>query len=239
MLPPTQPPGSEAQYPLTTLPNPPSSPLEMNRAPAPGELQIREQRSWKTWQLLVAAFLAALGGMLIDYWLQPASTTASASGGSGAYKLPPPPGSSATTTTVDSGASGGDTTTTTADYSTTTTVASSSTPTTAGAASQTTATAQVLLTSPQSHGNWTSPAFSITSSSWDIGWAFQCTTAPASGSSFEVFVAPSGGSPSETPAVSESGLTGQSVSSQSTTGQQMLVVEAPANCIWIVKVTGS
>jgi hypothetical protein len=74
---------------------------------------------------------------------------------------------------------------------------------------------------------------------WNIGWAFQCTPAPASGPSLQVFVTPVGGAPSGTPAIGETGASGQSVTSQPTVGQQTLVVEAPANCIWVVKVTGS
>jgi hypothetical protein len=88
-------------------------------------------------------------------------------------------------------------------------------------------------------GNWTSPAFTITAASWNIGWAFQCTPVPASGLSFQIFVTTVGVSPSGTAVVSESGGSGQSVTAQTTTGQQELVIEAPSNCKWVVKVTGS
>jgi hypothetical protein len=97
----------------------------------------------------------------------------------------------------------------------------------------------VLLGPTQMQGNWTSPAFAITAASWSIGWAFSCTPAPASGPSFQVSVAPSGSSPSGTPAISETGASGQSISAQTTTGAQTLVVQAPAGCTWVVKVTGS
>ena len=42
-----------------------------------------------------------------------------------------------------------------------------------------------------------------------------------------------------TPAISETGPSGQSVTSQSSLGAQTLVVQAPASCTWVVKVTGS
>jgi len=63
--------------------------------------------------------------------------------------------------------------------------------------------------------------------------------APASGPSFQVFVMPVGASATGTPALSETGPSGQSVTSQSSLGAQDLVVQAPASCTWAVKVTGS
>jgi hypothetical protein len=99
--------------------------------------------------------------------------------------------------------------------------------------------AQTLLgPTPQLHGNWTSSAFTVGSGSWSIGWAFQCSPAPASGPSFQVFVVPAGAKAGSTPAVNESGASGQSVTSQASTGSQVLQVTAPASCVWIVKVTG-
>jgi hypothetical protein len=52
-------------------------------------------------------------------------------------------------------------------------------------------------------------------------------------------VTPAGSPPSGTPAISESGPSGQSVTAQSTLGAHTLVVQAPATCTWVVKVTGS
>jgi hypothetical protein len=97
----------------------------------------------------------------------------------------------------------------------------------------------LLLGPMQSQGNWTSPAFSITAPGWNIGWAFQCSAAPTSTPPFEVFVTPSGSAPTGSPAVSGTGTSGQSVTAQSSVGQQNLVVQAPADCVWVVKVTGS
>jgi hypothetical protein len=42
-----------------------------------------------------------------------------------------------------------------------------------------------------------------------------------------------------TPAVNETAPSGQSVTAESTIGQQILIVDAPSTCSWAVKVTGS
>jgi len=226
--------------------------------PAPGELHIKEKRTWKTWQLATAMMVAALVGMALNYNSSGASSSAS-SGGTKGYKLPPPAatgGAAPTTTTpsstlppgstrgatTHSATSGGAThqhgsvsTTTTAPATTTTTGATTTT-TTSGAAP---GPLQLLVPATQMHGNWTSPAFSITAAPWNIGWAFQCTPAPASGPSFQVFVAPVGGKPGATPPVSETGASGQQVTQVQSTGSQVVMVQAPANCLWAVKVTGN
>jgi hypothetical protein len=88
-------------------------------------------------------------------------------------------------------------------------------------------------------GNWTSTPFTTTAAGWNIGWAFRCTPAPAGGPSFQVYVTKVGAAPSGTAAVSQTGASNQSVTSQSSLGQQTLVVQAPASCVWIVKVTGT
>ncbi len=227
--------------------------------PAPGELHIKEKRSWKTWQLVTGMLVAALIGMALNYNSSGASSSAS-SGGSKAYKLPPPAatgGAAPTTTTPSStlppgstkgarshaAASGGAThqhasvaTTTTAPAVTTTTTGATTTTTASGAAP---GPLQLLIPVTQMHGNWTSPAFNITAAPWNIGWAFQCTPAPASGPSFQVFVAPVGGKPGATPPVSETGASGQQVTQVQSTGNQVVMVQAPANCLWAVKITGN
>jgi hypothetical protein len=213
----------------------------------PGELKIKERRTWKTWQLLTAVLIAVIAGMWINGDTGGGTSTASGTTGNG--KLPPP----SAATGASSGGGGATTTTTAAGGSsaTTTTVAGGSTTTTPAGGSTTTSTtsstssgaaagpARVLLESPQQQGNWTSTAFTTTTAGWNIGWAFRCTPVPASGSSFQVFVTPAGSAPSGTPAISETGASGQSVTAQSSLGSQTLVVQAPATCIWIVKVTGS
>ena len=217
--------------------------------PMPGELHIKERRSWKTWQLLGAMLIALLLGFLLEYLANGSGGGSSPSSSAPAYTIPTGGSSGATATTAPSSSSSskGSTTTTAAGGSTTTVPGSGSTTTTATAAGgSTTASstavpepARVLMTSPQLTGNWTSPAFATSAAGWNIGWAFNCTPAPAAGPSFQVFVVPAGSSPTGTAAISETGASGQSVTSQSSLGSQTLVVQAPASCTWIVKVTGS
>ena len=105
----------------------PLAPASSDGPPEPGELKIKERRSWKTWQLLTAVLIAAIFGMWINGDTGGgASSTTGTSSGSG--KLPPPSaassgsaagGSTATTTTAAGGSSV--TTTTAASGSTTTT----------------------------------------------------------------------------------------------------------------------
>jgi hypothetical protein len=191
--------------------------------PAPGELGIKEPRSWRTWQLAVAVFATALFGMFLG------NLTAGGSGNSGAsskaaYTLPPPASTSSGSTTS------------------TTVVGNTATTTTAAGSASTTTTVPpghvVLLAPPESNGSWTSTPFTIAGGQWNIGWAFQCAPAPASGPSFEIFVVPAGGTPGAVPAVSEAGGSGQSVTSETSTGSQELEVETGAACVWKVKVTG-
>jgi len=224
--------------------------------PQAGEFKIKERRSWKTWQLLSVALVAAVLGMWIngdtgggtsatsanpDNGKLPAegagASTTSASGGTATTIAAG--GSSATTTTAAGGSSA--TTTTAAGGATTTTVAGGSTTATTAAGAAAGGPARVLLLSPQQKGNWTSTAFTTTVAPWNIGWAFSCAPAPAAGPSFQVFVTTAGSSasPTGTAAISETGASGQSVTPQSGLGAQELVVQTTASCSWIVKVTGS
>ena len=198
--------------------------------PAPGDLHIKEKRSWKSWQLAVGMLVALLAGMALN---APSSGSSSSSSSSTApaYTIPKSTGSTTTTT-----AAGGATTTAASGGTTTTTAAGGGATTSSTAAA---GPARVLLGPTQLQGNWTSPSFTTTVPNWNIGWAFSCTPAPAAGPSFQVYVVPAGSSPSGTPAISETGPSGQSVSAQTTTGAQTLVVQAPAVCTWAVKVTGS
>jgi hypothetical protein len=223
--------------------------------PAPGELKIVGRRTWKTWQLVVAVFLAAGLGMWFNGNAGTASGINSSSGSTtgGGYKLPPPSGSTATTLPASGGsprgAAGSATTTTAAGGSTATTAGGGSTSTTAagGAAatgsSTTTSTvvagpATVLVPSTQQSGSWTSPAFTIAAGTWNIGWAFQCVPVPSATPTFQIFVVNSGASPGATPAVTSAAASGQSVTPQTTTGSQQLIVQTSASCRWAVKVTG-
>jgi hypothetical protein len=248
--------GGALEVGSVTVPTDGAEPLlaSSDDTPRPGDLKIKERRSWKTWQLLAVALVAVILGMWIngDTGGTPSATGTS----SGSGKLPPPSSASApatagtstaTTTTAAGGsttttAAGGSTTTTAAGGSTTTTVAGGDTTTTTAASGSSTAAAgpaRVLLTSPQLKGNWTSTSFTTTAAPWNIGWAFRCAPAPVAGPSFQVFVTPVGSPPTGTPAISETGPSGQSVTAQSSLGAQTLVVQSTATCTWIVKVTGT
>ena len=214
-------------------PSPGNGPPENGTGePEPGELGIKERRSWHTWQLLVFGVLCLLLGMLItwsgggtqapklsDEWRRCASGRGGVlDDGAGRQRVE-----------LDDGGPGyvGHDISHSDFY-----LAGGHHASTAGAP-------QVLLgPTPQSHGNWTSTPFTVGSGTWSIGWAFQCTPAPASGPSFQVFVVPTGGKAGTAPAVSGTGASGQSVTTQTSAGSQELQVEAPASCIWIVKVTG-
>jgi len=96
----------------------------------------------------------------------------------------------------------------------------------------------VLIPATQLSGNWTSSSFTIAAGQWNIGWAFQCTPAPATTPTFEIFVVNAGGTPGPTPAVSSSAASGQSITPQSSLGSQQVIVQTAASCRWAVKVTG-
>lgn len=209
--------------------------------PVPGELKIKEPRSWKTWQLVIAVAASGLVCMLIGNVTAGGSPSQAATSASGGYKLPPESGS---------GAPGSSSTTVVGESSSNTVAPAGGSPTTttnapAGGSPTTSTTvvtgpATVLLAPHQAQGNWTSTPFTVGGGQWNIGWAFDCTPAPASGSGFEVYVVPAGASPSagQTPAVSGAGGSGQSVTAQTTNGSQQLIVVAATGCIWVVKVTG-
>ena len=226
--------------------------------PEPGSLNIKGRRSFKPWHVAILVLIACLLGMWFAYQINgSASATSSGSGsGGGTYKLPTEGGGSSSTgssgSTGTSGAGarsagGGSasraTTTTTlaggTGSSTTTTVAGGT-----GAAGAATSSTQslgqeaYLVPAHQASGNWTSPAFNIAGSTWYVGWAFQCNPVPAANPKFAVYVVPAGGSPTGAPAVTQSAPQGQSVTNLTSTGSQQIVVQAPPQCEWVVKVTG-
>ena len=202
-------------------------------APRPGELGIRQRRSWRTWQLITAVIVALCLGMIVGHSWGPSGTGT----GAGSGYTPPPPAGSSSQTTTGAGSSSATSAPTTLP-STTTSVAGATTTTSTPSTAPASGTVQVLLPQKQAQGDWTSPVFTVGSGQWSIGWAFQCSPAPASGPAFEVFVMSVGGSPGSTPAVSETGASGQSITTQASTGSQELDVKAPASCVWAVKVTG-
>jgi hypothetical protein len=207
--------------------------------PGPGQLHIKQRVSWKTWHVVLVALVMFLIGAAVNYKAVGASTETS---NKPAYTLPGSSGTATTTTSPSSSPAGGSSSTTT-----TAAGAGGGTPTTTAASGSSTTTsstpasgpARVLLGPTQLQGNWTSPAFTTTVASWNIGWAFKCSPAPASGASFVVYVTPAGGKPSGTPAISETGPSGQAVTAQTGVGAQTLAVQSPPGCTWVVKVTGS
>jgi hypothetical protein len=195
---------------------------------------MRERRTWKTWQLVAAILVAIFLGMGINGATSSGSSTASGPGSHGSYHLPPASQSPSGTTAAPKGSSA--TSTTAAGGATTTTAAGGSTSTTT--ATQQAGAPTVLVPQTTQSGNWTSPAFTIASGTWNIGWAFQCTPAPASSPTFAIFVVNNGGSPGSTPAATSAAASGQSVTPQTSTGSQQVIVQTAASCRWAVKVTG-
>jgi len=193
--------------------------------PAPGELKIKERRSWRTWQLVVVGAFFLLIGMIIG---NSGSGSASNRPNAATYTLPPAGGSG--------GSSSSSTSTSAPSTSTTAQGGGSDTSTSTTGASQ--GSPRVLLGPTQSRGSWTSQPFTIAGGTWNIGWAYRCIPAPASGPAFQIFVTAPGANPGGTPAVSETADQGQNVTSQATPGNQVLQIQAPSSCTWIVKVTG-
>jgi len=243
--PPPPPPPISGPQPPAASPDGVADPLLSSAyQPEKGELKIKERRTWKTWQMLTFAVLAAVLGM----WINGNTGSASGTSATSSYKLPPAKGSSPTTTAGAASAGSGTATTTTAAGATTTTAAGSSTSTTsaAGAAGATATTAPVavgpatvLVPETQQTGNWTSPAFTIAGGTWNVGWAFQCAPAPTGGPSFQIFAVSNGAAASGTPAVTSTAASGQSVTPLTSAGSQQVIVQTTAACRWAVKVTGS
>jgi hypothetical protein len=218
--------------------------------PEPGSLHLQGRRAWKTWQVAIIVLVAVLLGFLFAWWANGSSTSAASNGGGSTYKLPAQgsSGSGSSAASGTGGSTGAGAKGAHGAAATTTTVAgngSGTTTTTAvGGASGATTTTQplgqesYLVPAHQATGNWTSPAFNIAGSTWYLGWAYQCNPVPAVRPLFAVYVVTSGASPSGTPAVSETASQGQSVTNLTSTGSQQIVVQAPPQCEWVVKVTG-
>jgi len=199
------------------------------RPPHPGELGLVGRRSWPTWSLVLLGLVCLVVGMAINGNVGTSSASTAQSG----YKLPPAAGSATTTTTAAGGSTATSTTAAGGSTATSTTAAGGSTATTVAPGPPT-----VLIPATQLSGNWTSSSFTIAAGQWNIGWAFQCTPAPATTPTFEIFVVNAGGTPGPTPAVSSSAASGQSITPQSSLGSQQVIVQTAASCRWAVKVTG-
>jgi hypothetical protein len=191
-----------------------------------GGLGIKERRSWQTWQLSVAVFMAILLGMAVGHGGGGGSSSANSAGDAKpAFKLPPRPDDGSPTPT---------------------TISSPAPPTTLASASPTTAARgpsggsasggpdAVLLPRTTGTGAQTLSGFTA-AGPWKLGWAFQCASAPT----FQIMVVPDGGSPPSQPAVDKADASGQGVSGQSTTGKLHLEVRAGPSCRWAVKASGA
>ena len=192
----------------------------------PGELGIRERRTWKSWQLACACLVALLVGMAIGHG------GASSAGATSAVYTPPPPSGST------SGAGGGSTASSTSGSSLP--GGGSPSTTTLPAATTTLPLSTVLLPQVTARGPAVTPSFRAGSAPWHIGWAYDCRSAPGSTGTFQVFPLGAGQSPSPAGAVvNASGATGQGVTAVNSTGTEELTIRTPAQCIWAVKVTGT
>jgi hypothetical protein len=176
----------------------------------------------------------------------PASAAAGASGTSSAHGTATTTtnrvaaahsGGSATAATGTSGASGpsgatGPSGTTGTSGNTGTTGESGTT-----GASGNTGTPQVLVPLTQRLGSWTSSPFTITSGTWQLGWAFACERATA-GYTFQLLIVKQKAAGSPQPAVRDTALHDQGIAQETATGT--LEVEAEENpfCVSAIKVVG-
>lgn len=196
---------------------------------APGGLGIEERRTWATWQLVLAAVVAAMVGMMIGYSGKRGSKNAAAgtlhlSVGS----IQPRVG---TTTTI-----GGPT----AVGPATTSAAPTTSPLTSPSSLPAAATGPVTVLVPNTIGSGPSdlPVFA-TAGAWTIGWQFRCVQAPGGSAAFTITVVPEGGSADATPAVSQVSREAKGTSPQpASQGRQHLRVTTDPACEWAVKVTG-
>jgi len=185
----------------------------------PGGLDIKEQRSWRTWHLLATALGALLIGMAIGH----ANAKPAAGGGAkqGLFKLPD---SSATTAVPP-----------TSTDPTTSSIVAATTDTTPAAETPVTGVVKVLF-DKKAAGPLAATAVSIKGGTWKIGWAYDCTkSGSADGTgTFQVVVAPTSGAGAN--AVNEVGRNKTGVTSQTVAGA--LTLEVRTACRWAVKVTG-
>jgi hypothetical protein len=141
-------------------------------------LDIRERRSWKTWQLFVAIMLALVGGMAIGNL---GSKSASSTGADKPlYSLPPDTGGSSSAQP------------TTSAYPTT---SASTQPTSSGSLKK----GPITLLLPNKNGIGPNSTVAFTAGGqWKLGWAYDCQLARNGTGTFAVFVVPSGGLPCST-----------------------------------------
>jgi hypothetical protein len=181
-------------------------------------LDIREKRSWKTWQLFVAIMLALVAGMAIGNL---GSKSASATGADKPlYSLPPDAGSSTSAQPTTSARP---------------TTSASVQPTPSGSLK----TGPVTILLPNKNGTGPNTTVTFTAGGqWKLGWAYDCQLARNGSGNFAVFVVPSSGTAPSSPALQKSGRSGSGVLTLSSTGAQRLRIQTDNACRWAVKVTG-
>ena len=204
-------------------------------SPQPGDLGIREKRSWATWQFITAIVIAALIGMAIGHSGGSSSAAGGAGGGQTLRTLPPestgPSGATATTVAGATGTSSsiasnaGASTTTSAGGTSTTTKSGASTTTTAPPGPQ-----AYLIHNLQGTGPTNLPALKIAGGQWTIGWAYRCVLAPGGAAKFQILGA-------ATP-VNEQGRNGSGTTQESKAGAQQLRIVTDPACAWAVTVVG-
>jgi hypothetical protein len=193
--------------------------------PPPGGLGIRQRRSWQTWQVVVAATVAWVLGMMVGYSGQKPSAE------SGTGKPIVSLGALAANTPT-TGAGAAPTAATTA-----TTAAPETTVTTAAAPPVGAPT--VLMPNTPGSGPSDLPAFTA-GGPWSIGWHFRCVNTPAGTGTFSLEVIPDAGAPGApaAPAIQQTSREGQGVTPQTAPGRQHVKVTTDPACQWAVKVTG-
>lgn len=219
--------------------------------------QAKERRRWPTWSLLLTVFVAGVVGMVIGYLPVHSHSNAAASSGpafplasGGAIAGGP------TTSAVPSSRSGtpaGTVRTSGAASLPTTTVpqvtsTSASTPTTSPTTTMSTTTTATVPTSsttvPVMHitvlqtqqlsGPGSTPEFTVAEGPYEVGYAYDCQSAPTAEQSFQILGVPVQGGPSTV--FHSTVLQGSGTLVVSTTGDQKLEVQTAAACQWVMKV---
>ena len=195
----------------------------------PGGLGIREQRSWATWQMAVAAGLAVIVGMMIGYSGKKQSSTRST--GSGPVSLSGlGAGVTATTTPSRVGVQPG-----TPPTSAPVAPANSIAPSSGSAAAACNQPKGFLLPNTPGRGPDALPAFT-THGAWCIGWVFDCAGAPSGTATFDILGVTATGT---TPIVQQSDRKAAGVTPQGAVGPQQLRVSTDPGCRWAVKVSST
>lgn len=199
------------------------------------------KRRWPTWALVATIIVAGVIGMIVGY-IPVSSTNRADAGGSRSGPAFPgagrgsvsEPGHTTTTGTGRPGVAAHVATTTLPPTSTSARTTTTTIPTTTTSTTLPPMTTVVLETA-QTSGPASTPEFTISRGPYEVGFAFECQSAPASTQSFTIsVVTPSGAVPS--PVFSGHGSQGSGTRVVARTGQQKLEVRTAAACVWVLKV---